>query len=141
MIVYKICLTKYSANLTASGIANRWNRKDEYVIYAGSSIALATLELVAHRSGIMAHKSYKLLTIEIDAAATIDAVKTDQLPKNWRSLNAYVKLQDIGSQWYQNNKSLLLQVPSAVVPQEFNYIINTGHPEFSSKIKILKANL
>lgn len=57
--------------------------------------------------------------------------KTSNLPANWRSVNAYPDLQDIGSEWYQNNQSLVLVVPSVIIPLELNYIINTRHPDFN----------
>ncbi|SFQ42232.1 hypothetical protein SAMN04515674_11833 [Pseudarcicella hirudinis] len=48
MLVYNIRKSKYADSLKASGVANRWNKDDEFVIYAGASISLSTLELVAH---------------------------------------------------------------------------------------------
>lgn len=139
MVVYKICRDKFAQSLTASGVANRWNRKDEFVLYAGSSISLATLEMVAHRSSIMAQSTYKLMAIEVADDATIQEIPAAKLPKNWRALEAYSHLQDMGSVWYWGAKSLLLKVPSAIVPQEFNYVINTHHPDFSAKVKLLRA--
>lgn len=138
MTVYKICHEKYAQRLTASGTANRWNRKDEYVIYTANSISLSTLEMIAHRSNIIASQRYKLLTIELDADVSVQTIKPDALPENWRTLEAYIELQEKGSQWYQKSESLVLKVPSAIVPQEFNYILNTNHPDFE-KIKLVKV--
>ncbi|WP_313255113.1 hypothetical protein [Empedobacter sp.] len=66
MLVFNIRKARYSKSLQASGVANRWNKNDEFVIYTGSSRALSTLELVVHRSSISIDNSYKLLVIEID---------------------------------------------------------------------------
>jgi RES domain-containing protein len=134
MEVYKICRGKYANKLSASGVSNRWNKEDELVIYTGSSIALATLENVAHRASINIAKPYKLLKIEIKETNLIKEIDLKQLPKNWRSLEAYVELQEIGSAWYQAVESLVLKVPSAIVSQEFNYVINSKHPLFLSNI-------
>jgi RES domain-containing protein len=68
--------------------------------------------------------------------AEYQKIQLDQLPNNWRNLQAYSQLQLIGSNWYKAQNSLLLEVPSAVIPQESNYIINTEHPDFSKKIRI-----
>ena len=134
MEVYKICRGKYADKLSASGVSNRWNKEDEMVIYTGGTIALATLENLAHTGSINIAKPYKLLRIEIKEQTFIREISLKQLPKNWRSLEAYVELQEIGSDWYQSLESPILKVPSAIVSQEFNYVINTKHPLFLSNV-------
>ena len=137
MEVFKICREKYSHSLNASGASNRWNKKDEFVIYTGSSRSLSALEMVAHRSYINISREYKLLTILITDESLIRELNINNLPENWKSIEAYVELQEIGSKWYHSNESLVLKVPSAIIPQEFNFIINARHPMFSTHI-ILK---
>ena len=51
---------------------------------------------------------------------------------------AYSSLQEIGSKWYVNQESLVLKVPSAVIPYEYNYVINAEHPLFADNIKIIR---
>ncbi|WP_291116833.1 RES family NAD+ phosphorylase [Empedobacter sp. UBA7248] len=137
MLVFNIRKARYSKSLQASGVANRWNKNDEFVIYTGSSRALSTLELVVHRSSISIDNSYKLLVIEIDCEEDeIYEIKKPKLPKNWQSVEAYPELQEIGSAWYQDFKYLVMKVPSSIIPKEYNYLINTKHPDFTSKVKI-----
>jgi len=137
MNVFRIVPEAFSNELNASGSANRWNLRGQKVIYTGSSRSLSTLELIVHRSAIQPSKPYKLLVISIDLTeAEHQKIQLDQLPNNWRNLQAYSQLQLIGSNWYKAQNSLLLEVPSAVIPQESNYIINTEHPDFSKKIRI-----
>lgn len=62
-----------------------------------------------------------------------------ELPKNWRGMIAYPELQQIGGDWYHSNQSLILRVPSAVIPKEHNYIINTHHPDFNDKISLVRT--
>ncbi len=137
MEVFKICREKYSHSLNASGASNRWNKKDEFVIYTGSSRSLSTLEMVAHRSYINISSQYKLLIILITDESLIKEIEFNDLPENWKSIEAYVELQEIGSKWYRSNESLVLKVPSSIIQQEYNYIINTNHPMFATHI-ILK---
>ena len=61
------------------------------------------------------------------------------LPGHWRSMTAYPELQQIGSNWYKSKRSLVLKVSSAVIPKEYNYIINTNHPDFSSKVSLVRT--
>lgn len=137
MLVYNIRKEKYAGELLASGVANRWNKNDEFVIYTGSSRALSALELVVHRSSISINNSYKLLVIELKAEGKdIAEVQLSDLPMNWQSVKSYPALQQIGSDWYQKQRSLVLKVPSAIVSKEFNYLINTKHPDFVKKVSI-----
>ena len=140
MEVYKICKAEYASALKASGIENRWNRKNQFVVYTGSSRSLCALELIAHRSGIMPQKSYKSMIISFgDSPDLVKEIGFKELPKNWFKLESYPKLQEIGSRWYTGNESLVLKVPSAIIQKEFNYVINTEHPLFASEIKLMQS--
>ena len=134
MEVFKICSEKYSHSLNASGASNRWNKKDEFVVYTGSSRSLSTLETVVHRSAINLSSPYKLVIIAIKDKTFIKEINVADLPKNWRTIEAYVELQEIGSKWYNSLESLILKVPSAIISQEHNYIINTKHPLFATNV-------
>lgn len=132
MEVFKICSEKYSHSLNASGASNRWNKKDEFVIYTGSSRSLSTLETVVHRSAINISRPYKILTITINDDTVVKEILIQDLPDNWMTIEAYVELQEIGSKWYNSLEALVLKVPSSIIPQEYNYIINTKHPLFTT---------
>ncbi|MFA6944745.1 MAG: RES family NAD+ phosphorylase [Pedobacter sp.] len=136
MEVYKICKEKYAKSLIASGTPNRWNKKDELVIYTGSSRALSTLETVVHRSGINLSGQYRVLTISIADKTQIQEIDIKELPLNWKTIEAYVELQEIGSKWYTSMESLVLKVPSVIIAQEYNYIINTKHPLFTKSVAL-----
>jgi RES domain-containing protein len=58
---------------------------------------------------------------------------------NTQSTKVASKLQKIGSDWIAGQQSLVLKVPSAVIPFEYNYIINTEHPKFLSKVKLVRT--
>lgn len=140
MIVFNIRREKYASSLIASGVANRWNREDEFVIYTAESISLAVLELLVHRSNIRLNEIYKVLHIKLDIESQeIMAIPIQVLPKNWRSIKSYPELQALGSDWYQNQKALVLKVPSVLVPSEHNYVINTKHPFFEEKVKLISV--
>jgi RES domain-containing protein len=137
MVVYNIRKAEYSKKLIASGFSNRWNKDNEYVVYTSGSRALAMLELLVHRSGIDLGKGFKLLEIKLNISdKDIEEVKLEKLDNDWKSVEAYAHQQKIGSYWYKNSDKLILKVPSVVIPQEFNYIINTRHREFEKKVKL-----
>ncbi|MDO9274563.1 MAG: RES family NAD+ phosphorylase [Lutibacter sp.] len=139
MEVFKICREKYAHSLNASGAANRWNKKEEFVIYAGGSRSLSTLETVVHRAAIHISNPYKLLTISIKDKTPIKEISVKDLPINWNTIEGYIELQEIGSKWYNSQETPVLKVPSAIIFQEFNYIINTKHPLFLTNIILESA--
>lgn len=140
MEVYRIAKESYSKELVASGLANRWNKDDQFLLYTGSSRSLATLELVVRRKSIALADDYRVMIISIaDEESLMTPIRQSDLPENWRSISAYSKLQQMGSDWYKSRKSLLLKVPSAIISQEYNYIINTKHPDFDKKVSLVRT--
>jgi len=138
MEVFKICREKYANELNASCAANKWNKKEEFVIYAGGSRSLSTLQKVVHSAAINISGPYKLLTISIKHKVSIKELAIKDLPENWNTIEGYIELREIGSKWYNSLETLVLKVPSAIISQEYNYIINTKHPLFAANI-ILKS--
>lgn len=140
MEVFRISRSRYAHRLEASGSANRWNLHGQYVIYAGSSRSLSTLELVVHRGSIAPSDEYKVMVISVaDEDCLYHQIPTTSLPSNWRSFAAYSDLQEMGSQWFKEQDSLVLKVPSAVIPHEFNYLINTEHALFKEKVALVRT--
>lgn len=139
MEVFRICKEQYSGQLKASGSANRWNVQGHNVIYAGSSRSLSTLELVVRRASIIPILNYKVIVISIpDDENIITHIYSSELPPNWSTLAAYSRLQEIGTKWYTTQKTLILKVPSAIIPFEYNYVLNTEHPDFTSGVKLVR---
>ena len=99
------------------------------------------MELIVHSNQIEPTVPFKVMIIAIpDDDRLVKAVSIDELPSNWRSVAAYGSLQNSGSLWYENNESLLLKVPSAVIPLEYNYLINIRHPDYNdTNVKLVKT--
>jgi RES domain-containing protein len=140
MEVFRISRAKFANALTASGVANRWNMDGEYVIYAGSSRSLSTLEMVVHRGGIMPQETYKVMVIHIhDHDHLYKQIYIKDLPEDWRLDTAYINTQPVGSKWYNSQETLVLKVPSAIIPHEYNYVINTKHTAFTNSIRLVSV--
>lgn len=96
--------------------------------------------MVVHGIALVPTQAYKVLVISIpDDDAFVKQIRASNLPDNWRTLAAYPSLQKIGSDWYKKRETLLLRVPSAVIPLEYNFIINTEHPDYEASIKLVRA--
>lgn len=136
MDMYRICSDEYANGLTASGCENRWNLRNQLVIYASGSRSLATLEMMVRRSNILPTINYRMMVLSfLEEASSIRQIQLEELPDNWRTMAGQSVLQAIGASWYESKESLVLKVPSVVIPQEFNFAINTEHPLFSEYIK------
>mgnify|MGYP000692902706 CR=1 FL=1 len=84
----------------------------------------------------MKNLDYEILKIFIPSnKANIEEVEHD-LPRHWKGIKYYNVLQNIGSSWYKNKSKLILKVPSVLMSKEYNFVINTSHPDFK-KVKIL----
>lgn len=138
MLLYRIMLEKYSKKLHPSGNAGRWNSKGNYVIYTSASRALASLENIVHRSGEGLNKIFKVLIIEIPDKLQIEKVMISKLQINWMNFTNYPYTQNIGDAWITKHTSPMLQVPSAIIPNESNFLINQNHDDYK-KIRIKKV--
>ncbi len=140
MEVFRISKEIYARTLRASGSANRWNTKGQQVIYTGSSRSLSSLELVVHRGSIQPASTYKVMVISIaDDDHLIKQIQSKDLPADWRTLAGYYALQKIGSNWYNSQETVVLKVPSAIIIYEYNYIINTEHPDFGPNVQLVRT--
>lgn len=140
MEVFRICRDKYAKQLNTSGAANRWNLDNEFVLYASGARSLAALEMVVHRASIQPQVPYKVMVISIpDDPTYYHHVNLADHPRSWTSLDQYSFTQRAGSEWYRAQEKLVLKVPSAVIPMEHNYIINTRHPDFTSQVALLRS--
>ena len=141
MIVYRIVHNNYSANLFASGLKGRWNSAGKKVIYTAESIPLAFLENMIKRQGVGFNRDFKILVIEIPENLPMKIVNISALKKGWRDFMDYSKCQPIGDKWYEEGRTLILKVPSAIITEAFNYVINSESPDFDKVKLIAKTDL
>jgi len=121
--------------LTGSGRDSRWCSSGGKVIYTSSSVALACLENVLRRSGAGFSSDFQTIFYEIPDKIKIEEVPIKELDENWRLRSSYSYCQAIGNIWYNKKDSLVLKVPSAIIPDEFNFVIKTTSPGIG-RIKI-----
>ncbi|MNY43705.1 RES domain protein [compost metagenome] len=101
-----------------------------------SSRALAALEVLAHLTNIQDPESFCITVFDVPDNS-VEEVERELLPKNWNSYPSPSSLRKRGDAFAKANQALLLKVPSAIVEDEYNYILNVQHP-FASKVKIVE---
>jgi RES domain-containing protein len=121
----------YAANdLSGTGAkmtGGRWNSKGTPVVYCASNIALATLETVHYlRSGSLPFNRY-LVRIDVPDAVWGARQVLDPLPAGWDAIPAGKTARAAGDGWIASGSSALLLVPSVIVPDEFNVLLNPQH--------------
>lgn len=142
MIVYRIEREKY-LDQTLKGVGAslskgfRWNSLHTKLVYTAESRALATLEVSVHldlSEDLPTDRFY--VAIEIPNTLKILEVNIEDLPSNWNAKPPEIITQIIGDDFVNANEAAILKVPSSIVPQEYNYLINPNHFN-AHKIKVV----
>ena len=144
MKVFRIEREKYlSTTLKGIGAALsegfRWNSANTNLVYTAESRALATLEIAVHldlTSDLPTDRFYVELFIP-DEIEILD-LPLESLLEGWDSKPPLLETQYIGDDFVLQNQALVLRVPSSIIPQEYNYLINPNHPEIK-KITIIST--
>ena len=132
MKIYRMVLARYEDYLRAPGVAGRWNSSGKMVLYASQSRSLSCLENIVHRSTEGLLRNFFILVIEVADTIHIETLEVERMHAGWHLPYNYQPCQLIGDEWINSNRSCLLKVPSAIIHQEFNFLININHPNFES---------
>jgi len=132
MLAFRIVMSSFAGNAFSGEGARlyggRWNPPGIRCVYVASSRALAALELLVHASPELLHVEFQLVEIEIP-----DAMIETRLhpPRGWDELPAGTPSQEFGARWLTNSGAkVALAVPSILIPEEMNYLLNPLHPAF-----------
>lgn len=119
-------------DLTGKGAEHaggRWNRPGRPVVYAASSIALACLETIVHvhASGLPLNRFLVRIDVPDELWARRRILNAQTLPVGWSAIPQGRVSLDVGDGWLQDQSAALLAVPSVIVPEEFNLLVNPRH--------------
>jgi RES domain-containing protein len=140
MKLWRIARAKYQ-QLDGEGArlnGGRWNSEGYAVVYAASSAPLAVLELLIHVEVEDLPTDLLLIEIAVPEDVGITEVRPDQLPSDWNSIPDHPDCVRLGDKWVASAGTLLLKVPSAVMPRESNLLINPQHPEME-RVKVART--
>ena len=139
MIVYRLSSEMHKDDLSGTGaklLGGRWNSRGTAVVYTTENISLAVLEILVRADAENIPLNYYLLKINIPDDHEAAVIAKNKLKADWKEdLNL---TQWLGTEFIKNGRSLLLKVPSSIVDEEHNFIINPKHPDFK-KIRIAAA--
>lgn len=107
----------------------RWHNRGIPVTYLSESPALAMLETLVHLELDPSEipDSYQLLEVECPEAVTVSRLSDNALDDTWRTKEEFTRA--IGDEWLTRGTESLLAVPSALVPDSYNYLLNPRHED------------
>ena len=139
--VWRLCaLQKAEAAFSGNGAnrrGGRWNLPGTRVVYCAESRALAAMEILVHVEDMedLAQLEWRAIAVAVPR----DAIeRPDRFPGSWRKYPYTPATQRFGSAWARAGHTVALRVPSAVVPGEFNFLLNPEHEMFA-QLKIAPA--
>ena len=102
------------------------------MLYMSGNRALALAEYWVHVHPSDLPTDVCVVEIEVPNTARIISIPLSSLPENWRAGPPLKSLQQTGDQWVLNEQSLILKVPSTVMPLESYYILNPAHQDMTA---------
>ncbi|MBO0953222.1 RES family NAD+ phosphorylase [Fibrella forsythiae] len=135
MVVHRLLQAAYHQEpLSGQGAAlygGRWNPKGFSLLYTTESPALSLLEVLVHINPARIPAYY---LVSIDVPDSLRVFQPEELPAGWRATGTAQPLpsQSFLLDWLREPASLMVQVPSAIVPIMTNFLINPRHELFSA---------
>lgn len=124
MVLWRISRHRDLNGLGGLWVNGRWHHAGQPVVYLSDSPASALLEVCVHTAAHDVPPDFTLLRVEGPEAA-VEAVAPERMPSKWQQNEGATR--DIGTEWLRSRRSVLLKVPSAIVPETVNYLFNPLH--------------
>lgn len=140
MIIYRLATSEFADDLSGEGAkiyGGRWNPVGLAAVYISEFISLSILEILVRANKFTSPDFYTLLSIQIPESSTV-TIELKKLKSEWQNSIEYTR--SIGEEFLRDNQSLVLKVPSAIVTQEHNFLINPLHKDFK-KVKVVHSEL
>ncbi|TCL05236.1 RES family NAD+ phosphorylase [Sodalis ligni] len=141
MIFYRLTQKIHAAEAWtgygASIYGGRWNHKGSAAVYVSTTIALASLEILVHSIHDSLMNQYSLFSIELPDDQ-VEYLENAYLPDDWREDPAPFSTMDLGTGWLDSIEGIALIIPSCIIPQENNAILNPLHTDFRQALRSVK---
>lgn len=140
MELFRIAQEKYADDLSGNGarlFGGRWNNEGLFAVYTSFSRSLALLEILAHTPAKMLdEKEYFLVTLLVPDPIKPLELDKSKLINGWDAPDTRPITRNLGDQFLRSKKGLFLSVPSVLINEENNFLLNPLHPDMK-KVKII----
>ena len=134
LTVWRLVKTKYSRSaFDGEGsrlYGGRWSSPGTVVAYASESSALAVLEVLVHLQNSTVLQSYSLASADVPDEL-VEVLAPKWVPADWRRSPPPGEVQEVGDAWAREGRSAVLRVPSVILGDSYNYLLNPAHPSFA----------
>ncbi|MQR01106.1 RES family NAD+ phosphorylase [Glaciimonas soli] len=142
MKLWRITNRKWALDKLCNGArrdGGRWNPIGYPAMYAGTTIEICALEKFVHLAGAI-YPPLVLVSVEVPDDKKLSIQPTlASLPKDWSDLPTPASAQEFGRQWLASTNQLVMFLPSAIIPEATNAIINPSHPAYQDvKLTVLR---
>ena len=127
MVKEKRVATAFSGE-GAAKTGGRWNSRGLAVVYTSATRSLAALETLVHLNPPVMF-NYRIIRLEFDAG-WVERLTLAALPSDWQTEPRLLSTRQLGDDWARSSRSAILAVPSVIIPDETNYVLNPAHPDF-----------
>ncbi len=137
--VYRFAPIQFIDDLSGRGamlFGGRWNSIGLPAVYTSFTISLALVELFVHKDTFQDIKANQLIEITINESIT-NIIQNKKLKANWQMDAPYSQL--MGNDFLTHSNAIGLQVPSAIIEEENNVVLNPMHKDFFKKVHIKKV--
>lgn len=139
---WRLAAAAYADRMMSGGGAyrqgGRWNSRGRAVVYMSESLSLCVCENLVHMVKTPMLRSFKSIWVDIPESLIL-TLEEKNLPASWKAVPAPRSTRQIGDKWFDEKATAVLKVPSTVVPDEYNFILNPMHPDFG-ELKIGKIS-
>ncbi len=143
MVVWRVTRRAHAEQpLTGEGarrFGGRWNHVGTSLVYTSATLSLAVLEYLVNLPISDLPEDLVSIQMRVPDDLARAELAIDDLPENWRTFPASEELKDIGSDWVREGTTPILSVPSVVIPNELNYLINPAHEE-AKRVKVVSVD-
>lgn len=132
LVAWRLVRDRHAATaFTGEGAARtggRWNSRGVAMVYTSQSQSLAALETLVHLAPHLSLR-YKVFRVEFDEAL-LERLPAGAVPADWREEPPPGSTKAVGDRWVREARSAVLGVPSVLIPDEWNFLLNPAHPDF-----------
>ena len=133
MLAWRICKASHAEEpLSGEGarlFGGRWNLKGTPLVYTAGSQSLATLECLVHLELSELPKDYRVIGIELPDGLARRTLLPENLPTDWQAVPGPESLKRLGTDWIRTGQEAILLVPSVIIPDEWDILLNPAHPD------------
>ena len=118
----------------------RWNHRGVPAVYLSEHLSLAVLEQFVHLTQAQKNIRFSSIRVEIPEDLPGEEIRPENLPEDWRTEPGPMSSKNLGTRWVEAARTAVLRVPSVIIPEEFNLMLNPRHTDFS-KLRMGTAEL